>query len=285
MTENSLNQEIVYRLVYERQWAALLDLVYIHRSTIAKDVLLNQAVDTFVTVFFSELENGAASDHEKELEKLFLLHVGRFYVLLDRFFDQVVTALVEINKKRPQVALGYARHCPDNEVCAEVISRYGQPDQAHIAHPHDDTIEVTKSISGRQDDLTTSLFKSQQEVDFFLAVKEVFPSCLVYPNVALRCLFDYEALKNRLTGEERRYFFTGLVDCVVFEEKDGYRPLHFFELDSIMHDDETQRTRDRHKERILSQAGKNLYRIRKRGRDINQPSYVQLIRELVLSSG
>ena len=276
----SPDQETIYRLIYDRQWAALLDLLYYHRATIASDDLLKQAAETFTSVFFNEIRDRDPSEYHNELEKLFLLHTGKFYNLSEKCFEQVVVYLVTIHEHRPKAALGYARYYPENALCARVIDQFGHNERERFSHGQDQLIELSQCPAKRAIDYTVSLFKSQQEIDFFMAVREVFATYLVYPNVALRCIVDYENIKGNLTGEERSYFFMGLIDCVVFDQHDGYRPLYFFELDSALHDDEAQRTKDRHKERILALAGKALYRIRKRGRHVAHTAYISLLKEL-----
>ena len=104
-----------------------------------------------------------------------------------------------------------------------------------------------------------------------------FATYFVYPNVALSSLVDYERIADRLTTEERRYFFRALVDCVVFDQHDDYRPRFFFELDSPLHDDETRRKKDAHKERILAPAGQKLYRIRAHEREHRREALVAML--------
>ncbi len=273
-----MDHEALYRLIYERQWAALLDALHRHREAVAADALLARAAETFVTAFFEALAGGAPEALAEELEKLFLLHTGGFYRLPEARFEQVVEALVRLHADRPEAALGYARFCPHNPRCAAVLRAHAPPEP--IQHAQADTLDVASTSPLADADATLPLFKSQQEADFFLAVREVFATYFVYPNVALSCLVDYEHLREHLSGEERRYFFRALVDCVVFDQHDGYRPRFFFELDSPLHDTEERQAKDRHKERILALAGQRLFRIRRREAGTGRAAFVALLKEL-----
>ena len=275
-----LSHETLYQLTYDRQWAALLDALHQHHEAVAADVLLARAAETFITTFFEHLATADPASLADALEKFFLLHTGGFYTLPEARFEQVIEALVTLHADRPEAALGYARFCPENERCAAVLNRHTPPDPEPVTHTQEAVLDLAVSPPLAETDATVSLFKSQQEADFFLAAREVYATYFVYPNVALSCLIDYDAVKEHLTSDERQYFFRGIVDCVVFDQHDGYRPLYFFELDSALHDTDAQRARDRYKERILALAGQRLHRIRKRDADAGRPEFVKLLKEI-----
>ncbi len=275
-----LSQETLYQLVYDKQWAALLDVVHRHHEAVAADALLGRAVETFVASFFEHLASDRPDDHADALEKLFLLHTGGFYTLPEAHFEHAIETLVTLHADRPEAAVGYARFCPENERCAAVLQKHAPAEPEPVSHTQETVLDLAVSPPLSETDATISLFKSQQEADFFLAVREVYATYFVYPNVALSCLIDYDALKDHLTGAERQYFFRGIVDCVVFDQHDGYRPLFFFELDSALHDTDAQRAKDRLKERILALAGQRLHRIRKRDATAGRTEFVALLKEL-----
>jgi hypothetical protein len=64
-----------------------------------------------------------------------------------------------------------------------------------------------------------------------MAVRENFQMFVVYPNVSLSCLIEFDKIKSNLSQEERNFFFRGIVDCVVFDQHESYKPIKFFELD------------------------------------------------------
>ena len=275
-----INHEALYRLVYENQWKPLLRLLYRHREAVAADPLLAHAAETFETTFFEALAEADEHALMEELETLFLLHTGGFYTLALPRFEQVVVALVDLHRDHPEAAAGYARHCPAHPRCAAVLA---QSAPQFIEHTQEG-IDLTQNAPLDGVDATVGLFKSEQEVEFFLAVREVFATYFVYPNVALACLVDYEQIREHLTPEERAYFFRALVDCVVFDQHDGYRPRYCFEIDSPLHDDPDRQARDRRKDRILALAGQTLYRIRKRDIEAGRVEFVALLREQVAKS-
>lgn len=288
MAEESINidapemradHETVYRLLLQERWSELLDLVHRNRQNVADDPLLRHAVDVFARTFVARLAEADRVSLKADLEKLFLLHAGDFHRLPTEHFERVVAALVELNADRPEAAAGYARHFPDNPRCAAVLEAY---DVRHrVDHEMDERIGLHATLPSVGVDHTVSLFKSDREVDFFMAVREVFATYFVYPNVAISTLIDFEGIRNRLSAEERQYFFRGVVDCVVFDQHGAYRPLYFFEIDSGLHDDERRREKDAMKDRILSAAGQRLHRVRPRDRSTGRTEYVRLLREIL----
>jgi hypothetical protein len=97
-------------------------------------------------------------------------------------------------------------------------------------------IKVTENRNIASVNYTTSLFKSNQEVELFMSIREVFQMYVVYPNVGLSCVVNFDKLKNSLSQEEKSFFFRGIIDCVVFDQHNDYKPIKFFELDSSYHD-------------------------------------------------
>lgn len=280
MGHQTTDHEAVFRMAYERRWAELLDFVHRHRADIADDALLARAVAAFADAFFDALAADGPGGYRRELETLFLLHTGGFYRLSPARFADVAAHLAGLHADRPEAARGYARHAPDHPACAALLRGTDAP--APVAHAGDAAVALTRTAPAAGASHTVGLFKSQQEVDFFMAVREVFATYFVYPNVALSCLVDYEAVREALTPAERRYFFRALVDCVVFDQHDGYRPRYFFELDSVLHDTEERREKDRAKERILSLAGCTLHRLRNRRRG-GRKAYAALLKEVAAS--
>ncbi|QXD17052.1 DUF2726 domain-containing protein [Rhodocaloribacter litoris] len=281
-TESNLppDPEAIYRLIYERRWPEVLEVAHRHAPALRDDPLLARAMQTFVTAFFTDREAGTATD--ELLEKLLLLHRGGFLSLPDAHLDALVVHLVQRHAGNPARALDYARFRPEHPVCAAFLRAHGPPEIETVGHAREDVLEITHTRPFAEADATRSLFRSQQEADFFLAVREVFATYFVYPNVALSSVLDYERLRDRLSGAERRYFFRALIDCVVFDQHAGYRPRYFFELDSPHHDDDARREKDRLKERMLALAGQRLYRIRPRAAPPGRETFVALLKAIPL---
>lgn len=279
MSDVPVDQETVYGLMFRERWSELVDLIHRHREMVAEDPLLGRAVKVFSDHFFERLPAADLPAVKPALEKLFLLHVGGFHRLEERHFEQVVEHLVALHEDRPEAAAGYARHCPDNERCARMLERMAVRRRAE--HDQSDRISlcVTRPADGANH--TVSLFRSKQEIDFYMAVREVFATYFVYPNVAVSTLIDFDGIRHALAPAERSYFFQAVVDCVVFDQHDGYRPGHFFELDSSLHDVEERREKDDMKDRILSTAGARLHRIRVLDRRAGRGEFVRMLKEEV----
>lgn len=277
--DTAIDHETIYRLLYEERWSDLLDFVRRNRDAVGDDALLSHAVDVFVDTFLEHLPEAESASSKCVLETLFLLHTGRTYRLAAPRFEAVVERLVRLHGERPRVALGYARYCPQNAECAAVLERHDLREEARHAQAHRIRLEATRVRD--EVDHTTSLFRSRQEEEFFMAVREVFASYFVYPNVALSSVLDFESLRSELSPAERQFFFRGIVDCVVFDQQNAYRPRYFFELDSPYHDTDRQAENDARKDRILAAAGQTLLRVRVKERQAGREAFAPLLREIV----
>ena len=273
-----VNQETVYDLIFRERWTELLDLVHVRRDSIEGDALLAHALDTFTEVFCERLASDGPERHGLEIEKLFLLHVGGFHRLPNEALERIVAHLVALHADRPEAAASYAKHYPSNPICARALARFQVRER--VEHTKSERIAFDQTLAFADVDRTVPLFKSQQEVAFFKAAREVFATYLVYPNVALSTVFDFAAMRDELSSSERQYFFRGVIDCVIFDQHNEYRPLYFFELDSPLHDDEATRDRDLHKDRIVSVAGKKLFRLRASGGRMTRDELVSVLREV-----
>ena len=94
-------------------------------------------------------------------------------------------------------------------------------------------------------------------------------------------MISFDLIKDKLSIEERKYFFGALLDCVVIDPENDYKPIKFFELDSPYHDTEEQIKKDKLKENILAIAGQNLIRIRRTTYKENEKDFIKLIREVI----
>jgi len=103
---------------------------------------------------------------------------------------------------------------------------------------------------------------------------------MVFPNIGMNAVIDFDAIKGELTSKERQYYFMGLIDFVVIDQEDNYKPIKFVELDSPEHDKEKQIENDKMKDKIVGLAGHKLFRIRgDENQKISQSEFISLIRE------
>lgn len=128
------------------------------------------------------------------------------------------------------------------------------------------------------------LFRSSLEGEFYQALKNVFPTYFVYPNVAFSNIFDFKKISPSLSHEQRSYFFKSVVDFVVYDPADNHSPKFFFEVDSCYHDSDKAKYRDELKNSIFASANIELIRVRP-GEDLigNRFFFENVIRKTISS--
>ena len=280
-----LNSEQVYQFLAQKKWSELVELLRAYYKVIPSDYALEAAFK----VFESELMRNFAEfqqdeKFEKNLSNLHLIHSAKLYSFSDTTVTKLIVELARLFDKKGDIeqAHYYAAKLPQDSFCASIIEKYSQSLPKVVAHSQSQKISVTENKNVSTTNHTISLFKSPQEHDFFMAVRDVFPMFMVYPNVALSTLINFDKVQSNLSSDERNYFFTAVVDSVVFDQHKEFIPIYFFELDSSTHDNESQRKRDKMKDNIFAAAGQRLYRIRKLSHSQGQKEFMKLVSEVVL---
>lgn len=64
-------------------------------------------------------------------------------------------------------------------------------------------------------------FKSKLESEFYQALKNVFPTYFIYPNVALSNIFEFDKIQEHLGVNSKNYFFKAIIDFVVYDPTDN----------------------------------------------------------------
>ena len=188
--------------------------------------------------------------------------------------------IVEI-ETTPEFAYYNALKFPTEDICKRVIEEYEESIPKVVGHSQEREIFVTENKNIQNIDASISLFKSMQEYQFYKAVREIYPSYLIIPNVALNAIINFDVIKDILSQEERKYFFVALLDCVVVDTENDYKPIKFIELDSTYHDTDIQIRKDKLKDNILAAAGQKLYRIRRTTYKEDEKDFIKLIREAI----
>jgi hypothetical protein len=280
-----LNPEQVYQLMAQRKWSELIILLHDYHKVIPLDPSLEAAFKTFESELNRNFDEFRQDDKfEQNLSYLNLIQSAKFYSFSDMTVKKLTIELVKLydSKGNIEQAHYFASRLPQDSFCASVIEKYTQTLPKVVMHSQSQSIRVTENKDISAANHTISLFKSPQEHDFFMAVREVFPLYIVYPNVALSTLVNFDKIQSNLSSDEKDYFFRAVVDCVVFDQHKEYIPIYFFELDSSSHDNEKQQAKDKIKDKILAIAGQKLYRIRKLSHSQGQNEFMQLVREVVL---
>jgi hypothetical protein len=277
-----INQEEIYRNLQEGNWKILSDIFYKRKDIIKSDLLLSQSLETVLNVITTKsIELETESEFVNNIEQFLLLHSAKCIELKAEQIEAIKIAIVNAKGNNVGYAYNYAKEYPENEICKIVIIEYEKLLPKKTDHSQINLVTVIENKSVEENnDFRKSLFNSNQEVEFYLALKRVFDTYQVYPNVALSSVLNFDLIKDRLTSSERDFFLKSSIDFAVLEPFRNYLPIYFFEVDSIWHDTEKQIIKDNIKDKIFSISGQKLYRIRKINNSINEMEFEKLIMEI-----
>lgn len=277
-----INQEEIYKLLQSEDWKNLIDIFYKRKDLIKNDLLLSQSLETSLAVMTQkaiDLEN--TPEFVDSLENVLLLKAGKFIVLKPEQEKAITIAIINGKQDNLNYCYRYAKLYPENELCKRIIDEYEKEFPLEIKHSQQQDLSTTKNKQiEEQNDFRKPLFNSLQEVEFFLALKRVFATYQIYPNVGLSSIISYEDIKEFLSTKEIDFFFKSSVDFVVFEPFRNFIPIYFFEIDSIWHDTDEQKEKDKLKDKIFSISGQELYRIRKIDKTIDENEFEKLLIEI-----
>ena len=278
-----LNQEDLFKAIQKENWDSLISILHKNKKLIASDSLLSLAARTFENEFLKKVKDYPNDKKEitNTLESLWLLHQGGYFKLTEDNHKQLVCEIVKRKNENLAEAYNFAKTYPKEEICKAIITEYERLVPKKVEHSQQDKIKVTETREIASVDYTINLFKSYQEIEFFNALKNTFPTYQVYPNVVISCLLNWQYLQYDLDEEEKKLFFRGIVDFVVFDQVEGFKPIYFFEIDSVFHDTEEQKIKDRIKDSIFSKAGVRIKRIRKTNKMVGEQEFIKLIRDLI----
>lgn len=281
--KTKLEREDIFQLLNAKQWKLLIDILSDNTKykIIASDDILQHLINQY---FIDELL-GSDSFKEDVSYKYYLQSLHQLqksnkhdFKLSENNYKKVVIKIVQVEQNLEQ-AYNYAKNFPDDIACSAIILRYQESQPKVVAHSQSHTLHVTENKNISSEDHTISLFKSMQEYHFYKAVRDVFPTYFVFPNASFNAVLNLSSLKARLNKDELNYFYSGLIDCVVIDPENNYKPTKFFELDSPFHDNDKQLSKDRIKDSILAKAGQSLIRIRRTKIENSERDFIQLIRE------
>jgi hypothetical protein len=109
------------------------------------------------------------------------------------------------------------------------------------------------------------IFNSRLEHTIYNVLIGLFPNHLVFPNMSLQTIFQYDRMKDLLDSETFTYFLMSQVDFCITSTA-NYFPIIAFEVDSPYHDLPEQQQRDVKKNEIFRCGGVPLLRLRAYGR-------------------
>lgn len=286
MTEKvTVNTEQIFQLVNSKDWKEIIE---IFRSNSNYNFIINEPIlKPLIDKYFIEelLTSNSMKDevgYKHYLSTFHILHSQQKFnfKLSDENFKRLILKIVEIETDLT-TANNYAELFPNEEICKSVIEQFQKNTPKVINHSQENNIYVTENKNIQSQNATISLFKSKQEYEFYKAVRNVYQSYLVLPNVSLNAIINFDLIKEYLTTEERKYFFVALIDCVIIDTEENYNPIKFFELDSFTHDNNNQILKDKMKDNIFAVAGQKLMRIRRTTKKQSEEDFSKLIREII----
>lgn len=259
-------RESMYQMLANRDWIGLCNTLTTYAKELANDPITQQAVGFFETEFFADCAGYPSKVRYQKFEHISLMiELGKHgfsKAFQDRFVDEKLRVMQELGL--PSL-LSFALSNQHRPLAKQIVreKRTAAPDQIAQARRGDLSIKASQvhDVAPK----TIKLFKSQQEENFFEAVRRAFPTYNPYPNVALSSVLDIDSFKDDLSPKERSYFFRAVVDSVVFDARDSYTPRFFFELDSVHHDSIQAQENDAMKDSIFKAANVKLTRIRSYG--------------------
>lgn len=138
---------------------------------------------------------------------------------------------------------------------------------------------VTKLIHGDESIAFKPIFNSWQEYTIYHILIGLFPNHLVFPNMALQTVFQYERMQCLLDNDTFGFFLRTQVRFCVTSTA-NYLPLIAFELDNDFHDSDNQKQRDAKKDRIFEVGGVPLLRLRGYGKPTEAAIRNQIIQDI-----
>ena len=108
------------------------------------------------------------------------------------------------------------------------------------------------------------IFNSRLEYTIYNILIGLFPNHLVFPNMSLQTIFQYERMKEILDSDKFQYYLMSQVDFCITSTA-HYCPIIAFEVDSPYHDLSDQQQRDEKKNEIFRLGGVPLLRLRAHG--------------------
>lgn len=279
-----VDRESIFQLVKQKKWDNLIDIFKNNKSyeAINSDSILGPFIDNyFINELLSDNYRLDLLTNRYILQNFYILQIStkHNFTLSELNFKKLIFKLIA-SEENLETSQKYASHFPQEQLCLDVINKYNNSLPRVVDHTQKSKIYVTTNRNIANVDASISLFKSNQEYQFYKAVKECYQMYLAFPNVALNAIIDINQIKSNLTKDELKYFWNALIDCVVVDPDNNYRPTQYFELDSDFHDSKEQKNKDSLKDSILAKAGQRLIRIRRLTSSENETDFIKLIREI-----
>jgi Protein of unknown function (DUF2726) len=289
--------ETIFAGTLAEEWGPVLDIIQKHGAILSSDPVFRQAVDTFIKAFLSSQKGPSFSApiDASISERILLFHAANRIRLQTPDLQMLVHRSLHYWQSDVSRSVGLAKLLPDDPVCQTILNESDLSQRAvgGIAVTERSTERSTETSTGKGTETPPGnlsrpallpLFKSHQEKEFYHAVRSFYPQQLIGVNVSIHAVVNLDLVRAQLTNRERNYFYKALLDCVVYNIDDEYRPMIVFEIDSPLHDDQNQIERDALKDRILAVAGLRLVRIRPDQSRTNRRQFLALLRNAEIAN-
>ena len=280
--EQEIDREKVLGLISSKNWDELMPILRDNKTfqALSEDPIFT---NVFNTHFVDELINQDTSGDKEniaELGTILTFHKSESYNfrLSTRNHEKLIVLLVEKTQ-----SYDFAKELPHHEICIPIIQEHDKKladgiAATKVSHEIQSNFSVQEIEKKKTESYAISVFKSPQEQEFYEAARQVFSTSILLPNTALSTVINNGVLEQ-FNGRERGFFLSTTVDLVVIDSTD-YKSTHFFELDSSYHDSPEQKARDELKNRLISEAGFELYRIRKKSGQADMENYITFLKEI-----
>lgn len=280
------DREILFQLLATKDWDKLSEQIYSQRAVLTSDPVIKLAVSLFESEFIDHIKALPASEQLLKLRHISLLIESNESSFAEDFVYQAVdTKLRALHETSSAEFFGYATNNSSRPLARELMERTRVERPEQLAEAKRPSVSVKAVTKKQGNPSVTSLFKSRQELNFYLALQKAFPHLVACSNLPVSAVLKFDFIRAELGADARDYFFKAIFDCVVVDPADDYRPTYFFELDSRYHDDPTAKRNDKLKNSICDAAGVKLTRIRTYdAKETSTESFLSLVKELIQPS-
>jgi len=272
-----LSQEKILNNIKTENWNQILLLIKEHINDVRSDILLSHSVGVFIKQFFEKVDEYPLNRHDitDNLVTIWYLHTGNIYTLPYSKLETLIVQIVKRKQHKLKEAYDFAKHLPNNKLCAQIIAEY---EKLKPAGKSDKSKSIDSKEMLKDTGFVKHLFETDYEKKMFHLLKSTFDSFQVYPNIPISDLFIWENIKKNLSFPEQDYFFKGRIKFVVFDRFADYTPIYFIEPESSFLKDVDDIRKDNLKSEIVKKAGRFLLRINKLEDYKNQKDFADQIR-------
>lgn len=279
-----VDAEKLFQQLATKDWDNLSETLLEHKNSIHKDPYLCRVAQLFESEFFDHIKALSANEKLTKLRHISLIIESNRSSFAKDFVDRAIDEKLQALKEAGDKGLAsYASTYFDRPLAEKLLKELRRDSPEKLAEARQFATRIEAATVQKSSAKTVRLFKSPQEQNFFHALREAFPHYLPYPNVAMSCVVDLNAIREALTYEEMEYFFKAVIDFVLYDPMSGHEPLHFFELDSKFHESEKAKRNDTLKNSIFNAAGIKLIRIRSfEASETTVANYRKMVLDLII---